>query len=116
MEPLSRVESGAKPPGESERALSPRPPLAPVKLSERPLCLAAQVAEDCLNFRKSGSNPPQIRRYGPFAGCTAAAEAGGKCRTVSWMWMETAKSQFVVQRKNTLSRNPPDKLVRGISA
>ena len=78
----------------SEKVLSPSP-LAPVKLSERPLCLAAQVAEDCLNFRKSGSNPPQIRRYGSFAGCTAAAEAGGKKLIVCWLRIETDKFQFI---------------------
>ena len=71
--PLSRVESGAKPPGESQRGLSPGPPRASVRLCERLQCGAALVAEDSLNFRLCGRNPLQNRRTGSFASCTAAA-------------------------------------------
>ena len=49
--PLSRVESGGKPPGEIEKAISPGPPLTPVRSRERLYPGAALVEKGCLNFR-----------------------------------------------------------------
>ena len=51
--PLSRVEIGGKPPGGSAHfALPPGAPLGLLcGLRERLLCLAALVAQACLNFR-----------------------------------------------------------------
>jgi len=49
-EPLSRVESGAKPPGETQKGVSPGPPRASVRLCERLQCGAALVAEDSFEF------------------------------------------------------------------
>ena len=48
--PLSRVESGGKPPGESQRGLSPGPPPAPLELVERLQAGAALVAQGCSEF------------------------------------------------------------------
>lgn len=59
MRPLSRVESGAKPPGESQRGLSPGPPPAPLELVERLLCGAALVAQGCSEFPLSAEATPR---------------------------------------------------------
>ena len=55
--PLSRVESGAKPPGESQRGLSPGPPRASVRLCERLQCGAALVAEGSSEFPLNAEAP-----------------------------------------------------------
>ena len=58
-EPLSRVESGAKPPGETQKSVSPGSPLASLALVERLQCGAALVAQDSSQF--------PLRRKEPFA-------------------------------------------------
>ena len=55
--PLSRVESGAKPPGETQNGVSPGPPPVPFELRERLQCGAALVAQGCSEFPLTRKQP-----------------------------------------------------------
>ena len=74
----------AKPPGESQRGLSPGPPPVSVELVKRLQCGAALVAEDCLNFRVRRKQSSAKSPHGLLCGLSGSRTGlGGTvvCRT-----------------------------------